>query len=276
MEERLFWMNRNQQGLYESGFLLNLDDLKAEFEDPSTFDVNLFLTLLETDPNTCLDGSYRGDDTFTVIEIHSMEELKSLLTWKDFDPFESHASGSFDEIYPDFVNEDFRRCRYVYNFTGYTANHLPTSGCCNSLYGKYMDIFNLSPMQMEYSPTYQDLATKDIQDIIRTNGTITVSEYNDILKKYHGLTDKTVPPILNKAHQCYKNIIMAALDEAVKHNLLGSIGDKKAKDLYNRLKFEDYCISHNKTYEELTDEDYESYYEEESTKDNDSIDYERD
>lgn len=266
MKERLFWMNRNQQGLYESGFLLNLDTLRSEFEDPEVFDVNRFLALLRVDPTACLDGSYRGDDTFTITEIHDLGELKDLLTWKDFDPFESHASGSFDEKYPDFVDKDLREYRYAYDFTGYTANHLPTSGYPNLLYEEYRNFFRLSYNQMEYIPTPQDEATKEIQDKIRENGTITFSEYKDILQAHNIKNDYVIPSVLTDTYAGYKDIIMAALDEATKHHLLGSMGDERAKDLYDRLKFEDYCIEHNKIYEELTDEDYESYYEEEELK----------
>ena len=55
----------------------------------------------------------------------------------------------------------------------------------------------------------------------------------------------------------YKGVVMAALREAYEHELLGSIGDKDACDLYHRLKYEDYCKEHGKSYDELTEDDFE-------------------
>ena len=55
----------------------------------------------------------------------------------------------------------------------------------------------------------------------------------------------------------YKSIVMAALKEAYEHNLLGSIGDRDACDLYHRLQYEDFCKETGKDYDSLTEEDYE-------------------
>lgn len=62
----------------------------------------------------------------------------------------------------------------------------------------------------------------------------------------------------------YKSLVMAALLESANHQLLGSIGDQDALKLYQRLKYEDYCISHNMTYEEMDYDDFENCYEEEA------------
>lgn len=62
----------------------------------------------------------------------------------------------------------------------------------------------------------------------------------------------------------HKGLVLAALLECTKNQLLGSIGNEEASKLYNRLKYEDYCIKHGITYEEMDDGDFERAYEEES------------
>lgn len=56
----------------------------------------------------------------------------------------------------------------------------------------------------------------------------------------------------------YKGIVMAALKEAYGHELLGSIGDKDACELYHRLKYEDYCKEHGIDYDDMTEDDFEA------------------
>ena len=55
----------------------------------------------------------------------------------------------------------------------------------------------------------------------------------------------------------YKSLVMAALYEANNHELLGNIGNKDAAELYNRLKYEDYCNERGIKYEDLTEDDFE-------------------
>ena len=58
-------------------------------------------------------------------------------------------------------------------------------------------------------------------------------------------------------YEKYKGLIMAALDEASRHNILGSIGDAEARSLYNRLKYDDYCTKRGINYDDMTPEDFE-------------------
>ena len=62
----------------------------------------------------------------------------------------------------------------------------------------------------------------------------------------------------------YKGLVMAALFESTQHQLLGSMGDVEASKLYNRLKYEDYCIKHGITYDEMDDDDFANAYEEDA------------
>ena len=59
-----------------------------------------------------------------------------------------------------------------------------------------------------------------------------------------------------------KRLICAALSESSAHNLLGSEGDRRASRLAFQLKYENYCINHHKTCEELDEFDYENIEEE--------------
>lgn len=56
----------------------------------------------------------------------------------------------------------------------------------------------------------------------------------------------------------HKGLVAAALDESVKHNLLGSLGDEEASKLVSRLRCEDYCIRYSKEYENLDEFDFEN------------------
>lgn len=62
----------------------------------------------------------------------------------------------------------------------------------------------------------------------------------------------------------HKGLVLAALFECTKNQLLGSIGNEEASKLYSQLKYEDYCVKHGITYEEMDDSDFERAYEEEA------------
>ena len=78
-----------------------------------------------------------------------------------------------------------------------------------------------------------------------------ISAYNNGFRDAENSIDKVI------VSPKYKGLVMAALKEAYEHELLGSIGDKDACSLYHRLKYEDYCKERGKSYDELTEDDFE-------------------
>lgn len=55
----------------------------------------------------------------------------------------------------------------------------------------------------------------------------------------------------------HKDLIVLALEESIKNNLLGSLGDKEASELVSKLRCEDYCIKYGKECEDLDEFDWE-------------------
>lgn len=182
LPERIFWMNRNQQGLYESGCPMTLEQLKEEFAGDDSFDLDVFLS---GDTFKEMEGEFRGDDTFTIMEVQSLRQLKALMTWEDFDFEESHASGAMDEEYPDFVDESLRCSRYIYELTGYTRNELPLTGGKNPTVEKYCALLWLEEKDLEAKVTDFDRAKKDIADVLHYGEELTPERYNEILNDNH-------------------------------------------------------------------------------------------
>lgn len=186
LEERIFWMSRNDSGLYESGHPLTLEQLKSEFGSGEFFDINAFLS---GDTKSKTEGAFSGSDTFYVWEVSSLDELRDLMTWKDFDPEESYASKELDFEYPEFVHEDLRLGRYIYEFTGYTRDDLPVSDCKNPTVEKYAEMFGLTGKEdwmssLAYEPTDKERAMKRIADILNDGFELTKEDYNEILEEF--------------------------------------------------------------------------------------------
>ena len=148
----LYWMNRDQQGLYESGYLLTAEQLRAEVQGGAW-------EYLTEHPTEEYVGKYRDDDTFIVKKVRSAEEIRELMTWKNFDPQESCASGEFDEGWPIFVDKRYRLDRYIYEFTGYTYMTLP-SGDENPTVKEWMERLGLTEedilaMRLKWGSAYR-------------------------------------------------------------------------------------------------------------------------
>ena len=189
-EERLFWMNRNIQGLEEVGYLMTLDQLKSELGNEKIgYNENLVETFLSGNTFEEMEGSFWGNDTYTIREVRE-EEVRALMTWNGYDHEESHASGSLDEEYPEFVHPDLICGRYIYNFTGVTYEVLPVSGEQNPTIQKYMEKFGLTEKDLSAEVTDLDLAKGEISEYVAEQGDrydegLTPETYNGILDKYH-------------------------------------------------------------------------------------------
>lgn len=63
----------------------------------------------------------------------------------------------------------------------------------------------------------------------------------------------------------YKKPIYALVSAFVHKEHIGSITEEEIQKLYLRLKYEDYCVEHNMNYEDMTEDDFISHYEQESS-----------
>ncbi len=185
LPERIFWLNMNDQGLNELGYPMTEEQLLSEFPNKVFFDAKSFLSGNTFEES---EGSFCGNNTFTVKEVKTRGELKSLMTWDMFDPQESHASGALNEEYPDFVHPDLRCSRYIYEFTGFTAEALPRSSDYNETVDRYCDMFRLDKESLSYMPTDHERAMKEISEPLYDRENLTEEYYEEILKKY-GLTE---------------------------------------------------------------------------------------
>lgn len=77
LDERIFWMEMDD-GEYDTGRPLTLDQLKREFGDNRNFPLDAFLADGGTEPT---EGMYR-DREFMIHEVKSAEELYGLMTWQ--------------------------------------------------------------------------------------------------------------------------------------------------------------------------------------------------
>lgn len=182
---RLFWLNRNSQGLEELGHPLTEKQLRELFEDnqlKGCFDVEGFFN---GDTFEESEGEVFSNETFTVREVKSLDEMKSLMTWEGFDPQESHASGNFDEEYPVFVDEKYRLSRYIYAFTGRTCSTLPFYAVTNPTYDFLVSELDLLKSETKYHPSEDELIAKEIADEIIRTGTISEEQYLKILKAHN-------------------------------------------------------------------------------------------
>lgn len=98
---------------------------------------------------------------------------------------------------------------------------------------------------------------KLMQDAVKENSDID-SDFSEAIKDYvKDFCEKKNPAYVDLNQ--HKDIVKAALYESYQKELLGSMGNVEAGGLYYRLKYEDYCIAHGTTYEQMDDLDYEQY-----------------
>lgn len=188
LNERIFWVDLNQDGSYESGAPLTLEQLHAEFDESDSFDVNAFLA--QADTTEPAEGCFSASETFTVEEVTSLEQLKHLMTWDEFDPWEDSYSAQcgIDFGYPDFVDEDLRRYDYLSTLTGYTRNDLPKSGQSNPTYDRYMKLLEIPEKGDCYHYSSKEEAIFTIQRVLNEEDDdyeeLTEDVYNKILEEY--------------------------------------------------------------------------------------------
>ena len=179
LKDELFWMNRNRRGMDEVGYLLSADQLEKE-TGINPKDVG----------DEKVHSEYAANDTFTIERVITEEQLKDLLTWKNFVYYESHASVAMSEEYPEYVSESYRIPNCVYNMTGFTSTNTPKSDTINYVTINYADMLGLRPGDFVYRYSKKEEAACDIS-ILLHNGNLTEQAYNEILKKYELLPSVT-------------------------------------------------------------------------------------
>lgn len=190
MEDRIFWVLRSNEKLGTVGYPLTLEQLKSEFKGTGFFDVDRFLSG-ETKKPYSSKGRFSERDEFFVWEVNSLTQLKNLMLWRGFHP-ESTCAYDRPIKYPDFVHEDFRLPDlHFHNFSGYTDNKLPVSGKDNPTAKKYNFGYAWESMCFLPMPTHGDILKNKIADLLVDGGSITPTDYNNILCEY-GLTDYLV------------------------------------------------------------------------------------
>lgn len=202
LEERIFWMHRRQDdvleyGYRELGYPFTMEQLHGIFDGQDSFDVDGFLTSGDTiKPH---GGKFADNDTFTVQEVTSIEQLRCLMTWDGFDPWNDSVAVKKGPglpyagpglPYPDFVDEDLRHPNYLCELTGHTCDSMPDEHYPNPTWDKYMKLLNLKSGYDAYDYSDKDCAMHEIQQVLNMDGVygkLTVDVYNEILEEY-GLT----------------------------------------------------------------------------------------
>lgn len=177
LPEELYWVNRNQQGLYESGYVYTkeqvIEDLLFSDED-----------LKMLDENERVDGAFWGDDTYIVERVETYEELFNLMTWAGYDIENTWATGDLDQIeYPDFVDEQFQLVsNYVYEITGYTASYMAGSGSENPTFTKYVELMGIPADELQYNPTDEEIVRFNVAQALHDNPCLEVIDYLNIVR----------------------------------------------------------------------------------------------
>lgn len=202
LEERLFWMNLNDAGIDEIGYLMTMEQLCKELPDkPATFsfggiiqggewtpeEIGLLLSGSEKNSTVpVLEGGYSAKSTFTVHEVKSMEQLKKLLTWESYDFADGYTAVSFDCDYPDYVPEKYRLSTCVYgDEPGWTSENLPKSGDPNPTVEKYAKELGLGMVSgLRYEYTDEERAAIEISQSVQS-ADLTLSEFLEILDSYN-------------------------------------------------------------------------------------------
>lgn len=207
LQERLFWMDLNDEGLDEIGYLMTMEQLLKEL--PEVYEQGKKRPVTEEDIEAWLNepediyvnnknckgfsGEYFANKTFTVKEIESPEELKDLMTWKDFDYENGYTAVCMDKEYPDFVPEELQLSMCVYgDAPGWTSSHLPGSYDDNPTvekYAKELELGDISGLRYDYSDL--EKAKIDISVALHC-GDLTKDEFDEILDSYGINLDKEV------------------------------------------------------------------------------------
>ncbi len=177
LTERLFWLELNRSEKHVTGYLLNEEQLLEETQvTPESFDKMKH-------KNRALMGRYSNTLSYIVRELHTMEEVKDALTWKDFSFDEDITTERLKKRYPAYVAKEYRLFSKVTAPTGVTKKILPLSGDENETAIRYCETFNLSDDDIKYTYSPREMAMIDILNEL-LSGRLTEDSYAGILSRY--------------------------------------------------------------------------------------------
>ena len=206
LKEKLYWMQLNDQGVDEIGYLMTKDQLLKEL--PDVYEASVFGDTSLRQPRQTnaedveryikedmeayhqdvrgFEGEYSPNCTFFVQEVTDAAELIELITWKDYDPCEGYTAVEMNEEYPDYVPKELRLSACVYgNEPGWTSENLPRSGAINPTiekYAKELDLGLVSGLRKDYTDV--EKAAIDISKTLHY-GDLTREEFGAICDFYN-------------------------------------------------------------------------------------------
>lgn len=197
LRERLFWMNLNNGGVDEIGYLMTMEQLCEELPEkgsPSEWDDIIptgemtpeDVDKLITYGRGMFDGEYSANTTFTVREVLDMEDLISLLTWEDYDFTKGATAVELNAPYPEYVPENLRLSACVHgNEPGWTSENLPKSGEKNETVARYAAELGLDMISgLRYEYTNEELAAIETSQILQSGYLSLDTFVLDILSTY--------------------------------------------------------------------------------------------
>ena len=194
LDERLYWLLLNDQGLYETGFLLTEEQLLQELpvmsldalSSPRRLKKEELSEMFEeySDGTKGFEGAYYANKTFFVQKVKDIAELRDLLTWRQYDPCEGYTAAMMDKEYPGSVPDILRLSACVHgDEPGTTSIYLP-SGEENPTVAKYAKVLGLSSGELSRSYTNVEKAAMEISRE-HYNGKLTEQSMKQICDMYH-------------------------------------------------------------------------------------------
>lgn len=183
LNEKLYWLDRNTEGLKEAGYLLTEEQLLNE-TDFTADDIELL------DKGEEVTGDYWGNDTYNVHRLYTEEEVKDALEWQGISLWDTDACVEMDEDYPEYVDEKYRIPVCCYELTGYTCDYLPQSYDNNPTFEKYKEL--LKPERLAIPYTVDDKIAAEISGLVHL-GKITYDAYCETIAYYKGNAMETRP-----------------------------------------------------------------------------------
>lgn len=194
LKERLFWMDLNDGGIDEIGYLMTMeqlckalpekDSVSAEQMTPEDVD-----KLIAESKDGMFEGNYHANCSFIVQEVKDIEELVSLLTWEDYDFTKGATAVELDSSYPDYVSEKFRLSACVYGEEpGWTSPNLPNSvallGMYNPTVERYAKELGLGMISgLRHNYTDEERAAIEISQALHS-GCLSLEYFADTLETY--------------------------------------------------------------------------------------------
>ena len=203
LKETLYWMQLNDEGIDEVGYLMTKDQLLKELPDvyeapvfgdtylrqPRQTNAEDIERYIKEDMETYhqdirgFEGEYSPNCTFFVQEVTDETKLIELITWKNYDPCKGCTAVEMNEEYPDYVPKELQLSACVYGCEpGWTSEVLPKSSIINFTIKKYAKELDLVSLRKEYTDV--EKAAMEISKTLHC-GDLTREEFEAICDSYN-------------------------------------------------------------------------------------------